>query len=101
MREKGRSGALCSFLLFLLGLSRCFTVFSKEALRECSGAVSLAKLRLHPERYEGKNIEREEEGVSAVSGEIDGLDRLSRVSMAEQRGSVWRWESLLIRRILI
>lgn len=58
MREKGRSGALCSFLLFLLGLSRCIAVFPKEALRECYVAVSLPKLRLHPERYEGKTLNK-------------------------------------------
>jgi outer membrane lipoprotein len=56
VREKGRSGALCSFLLFLLGVSGCFAVFPKETLNERTVDVSLRELRLHPERYKGGKV---------------------------------------------
>ncbi len=56
VREKGRSGALCSFLLFLLGLCGCLAVFPKETLNDRSVAFSLREVRLDPERYEGKKV---------------------------------------------
>ncbi len=54
VREKGRSGVLCSFLLLLLGLSGCFTAFPEGSLRDCHVDVSLRQMRLHPERYKGR-----------------------------------------------
>ena len=56
VKKRRRSGALCSFLLFLLALLGCFAVFPKETLRECDVDVSLPQLTLHPERYKGRKV---------------------------------------------
>jgi hypothetical protein len=56
VREKGRSGVLCSFLLFLLGISGCFGVFPKETLKKCDVDVSLPQLRLYSGRYKRRSV---------------------------------------------
>lgn len=56
VKEKGRSGVVCSFLLFLLGLSGCFAVFPEGSLRDCHVDVSFRQMRLHPEKYKGKKV---------------------------------------------
>jgi hypothetical protein len=56
VRERRKRGALCSFLLFLVGLSVCLAVFPKENMRECDVDVSLPQLTLHPEEYMGRKV---------------------------------------------
>jgi hypothetical protein len=70
----------------LLRLFGCFDVFPKETRRGCDVDVSLPQLTLHPERYKGTTFGKSEDGISSARGEIDGLSRLKRESMAEQRG---------------
>ena len=43
-------------LLFLLGLSGCAGVFSKEIIRECDVDVSLLQLMLNSEMYKGRRV---------------------------------------------
>ena len=43
-------------LLFLLGLSGCHGLFSKEVMRECDVDVSLPQLLLHSEMYKGRKV---------------------------------------------
>ncbi len=64
-RERRRSGVLCSFLLFSLGLSGCFAVFPNDTLRDCDIDISLRQLKLHPETDKGRMI--------TVVGEILGI----------------------------
>jgi outer membrane lipoprotein len=56
MRGRIRSWALCSSLLFLLGLFGCLGVFPKETMRGCDVDVSLPLLTLYPERYKGRKV---------------------------------------------
>jgi hypothetical protein len=75
-RERRRSWALCSSLLFFVRALRMFRCFSQKDRRGCDVDVSLPQLTLRPERYKGKTF-----GIMKMAFSLPEVK-----SMAEQRG---------------